>query len=871
MSLYKFVFIIFIELIFYTVKAQTIKGTVLNQSKSPTLATILLKETSDKDLILEFFESDENGKFAIKPQKSYQYLFIEIRAMGYATIFDSIQSPQNKEYIFNFILKEEAIELQEFVVKTQKTVVVKKDTTEFYPNAFLNGTERKVEDLLKKLPGMEVSGDGKLKYNGKVVESVQLDGDDLFGGKYAIGTKNIPVDIVQKVQAINNFNANPLLKGIINSETVSLNLILKKGKGALNSEIRLGLGIDNENTFRNNNSLNVLSIKQKIKGFAFGSSNNIGHSNGSNDYFRTSYDFDDEIFETNKLLPYSNQNSALNSNLTNLNNEKTGSINSFIRFSPNITSKVNFNYSKDSKNKIENTLIEYPLEQIKYDDATNSNLLPKGWGIDTKIDILISKKGLLEIENNFSNQKINFFEQLIQNKNRSFLNVTNTTIFNQKNKLLYTVKIKEKSALQFLISNSTDNAPQFLNSISLKKFTQNSVFEKQLLKNEIKFISRNKLFNYQIIGGYFKNKTEFNSNFEDVELSNSLNTLKNKLTYFKENVFLQFKPNFDFYKFKFNPSFKLQQITQKHINKISLNVTKNSDRVFNANLNLLFEPISLHKINFNFKNDNESLNDQYLIENSVWNGNRDFQKSDLNLSLAKTKSYGFEYRYHEPFHLITIVLGASVNESSNTYLSRFVYDSLFTYTTNFRLPIVLKTKNYQLGLEKFLKIISAKYSLNYSDNNYKNLVNNSEMRNNKIKSLANNLFIKSSFSNKFGFENTLNLNKSRIFSDNNFLFEFSSLDFYNKIYYRTEKQFEIIANIQSINPNIQSNKYYNFSDLEILVKPKKKSKFSNVNFQFKNILNTKFYTEFSNNDFSKTFYSSNLLPRYFMISTEIRL
>ncbi len=865
--LYTLILINFIS----NLSAQKLTGTVYNQSKTPIVASILLKEKVDKDLILEFYESDENGQFNIKTQNNFKYLYIEIRAMGYATIIDSIENPINKIYNFDFILKEQAVELQEIVVKTQRKVVVKKDTTEFYPNAFLNGTERKVEDLLKKLPGMEVSESGKLKYNGKDVESVQLDGDDLFGGKYAIGTKNLPVDIIQKVQAIDNFSANPLLKNIKTSETVSLNLVLKKGKGTINSEIELGLGVDNENNLRNNNSINVLGIKQKIKGFAIGTINNVGKSVGNSDYFKTDYDFNGDSFETQKLLPYNLQNSNLNSELSNINNEKTGSINSFVRISPTLTSKINYNYSIDNLNKVENSIIEYPQENIKYDDAINRNLLLKAKGIDTKFDILFNKKGLLEIENNFSSQHINFIENLVQNKNIFVKNTTSTQLTNQKNKILFTFKVNQKSAFQYSLTYLKNNAPQELLSISKINYTQKSAFDKEILKNEIKYLSTNKLFRYEIVGGTLSNKTKYLSSYFNEASPIKNNQLANDLNYIKDNIYLQFKPIFNFFKFQLNPDFKLLNILQKHQNNLNSKKENSKATVFNTDVNLLFEPLPLHKINFDFKNTSESLNDQNLFINNMWNGNRIFQNNELSLELSQNISYGANYRYHEPFNLITVTISANLNENSNTYLSRYLYDSLFTYTTNFRQPVTLKTKNYEVGLEKFLKFASIKYKFNFNDYNYKNLVNNSELRDNNVETIMQNLFLKSSFSNKFGFENTTNFSKAKIFSNQNFAFQFLSLDTKTKVYYRIENKFELIGTLHAINPNIKTNKYYNFGDLELLLKPKNKIKISNINIQFKNIFNTKFYTEFNNNDFSRTFFSSNLLPRYLMVATQIRL
>src|SRR5690606_27441794 len=101
----------------------------------------------------------------------------------------------------------------------------KKDTVVFNINSYKDGTERKIEDVLRKLPGIEINElSGIIKYKGKSIETVMLEGDDLFGSNYTLGTKNINADMVTEVEAIENYSENALLKGIEHSEKVALNL-----------------------------------------------------------------------------------------------------------------------------------------------------------------------------------------------------------------------------------------------------------------------------------------------------------------------------------------------------------------------------------------------------------------------------------------------------------------------------------------------------------------------------------------------------------------------------------------------------------------------------------------------------------------------
>ena len=85
-------------------------------------------------------------------------------------------------------------------------VSVKGDTLIYNADSFKNGTERKLEDVLKKLPGVEINDDGQVEVEGKVVSKVMVEGKDFFDGDTKLATKNIPANAVDKVQVLKNFS-----------------------------------------------------------------------------------------------------------------------------------------------------------------------------------------------------------------------------------------------------------------------------------------------------------------------------------------------------------------------------------------------------------------------------------------------------------------------------------------------------------------------------------------------------------------------------------------------------------------------------------------------------------------------------------------
>ena len=142
--------------------------------------------------------------------------------------------------------------------------MIKNDTVKYNVKSYLNGSDRKILDVIKKMPGIDVNvNTGEIKYKGKSIETVLLEGDNLFGYNYSLGTKNINVNMVEQVQAIENYSENPLLKNIESGNKVVLNLKLKKRKIDFSGNFDAGLGsFDNSNIAANTN-LNILGITKK--------------------------------------------------------------------------------------------------------------------------------------------------------------------------------------------------------------------------------------------------------------------------------------------------------------------------------------------------------------------------------------------------------------------------------------------------------------------------------------------------------------------------------------------------------------------------------------------------------------------------------
>jgi hypothetical protein len=173
--------------------------------------------------------SNEQGKFQIslKANSTYQ---IKVSFLGYQPLnIELITGTENIRKVL--ALKEGGMMLDGVEVVQEMPVSISGDTIIYNADSFKTGTEQKLEDILKKLPGVQVNEDGEIEVEGRKVTQLLVEGKKFFEGDTKIGSKNIPSDAVDKVQVLRNFNEVSQLKGLENNEeNIALNIKLKKGK-----------------------------------------------------------------------------------------------------------------------------------------------------------------------------------------------------------------------------------------------------------------------------------------------------------------------------------------------------------------------------------------------------------------------------------------------------------------------------------------------------------------------------------------------------------------------------------------------------------------------------------------------------------------
>jgi hypothetical protein len=225
----KKILIITIFMVTWITSAQTkLTGVVKDSIGVPLEMANVIAIDNNTKAIASYGFSDAKGFFRLDLKNNTSYN-VKISYVGFKEISTNIKT-NNVDIVKNFTMKEDNM-LDGINIVSKMPVTVSGDTISYNADSFKNGTERKLEDVLKKLPGVEVNAAGQIEVEGKVVEKITIDGKDFFSGDTKLATKNIPSNAIDKIQVLRNFSDVGQLSGVQNNEDrVAINIKLKEGK-----------------------------------------------------------------------------------------------------------------------------------------------------------------------------------------------------------------------------------------------------------------------------------------------------------------------------------------------------------------------------------------------------------------------------------------------------------------------------------------------------------------------------------------------------------------------------------------------------------------------------------------------------------------
>ena len=849
----------------------TIKG-IIKDNKNRGIQNASVSILDESDDFLGYAFTDENGLYSISFDKSKnETIKIEISCLGYKKIIQFINS---RNQIQNYQLEEKIESLQEVVVESSKKIKINQDTTYIKVSSFGNKTEQTVEDILKKLPGIEVTKDGSIKAHGKTIDKLLIEGEDIFDKNYKMLSKNLDAKVLDEVQIIDNFEDNPIFKKLNNSDKVALNLKLKKGlNNVWFGNITLGSGIISENRWKEN--INLGLIRKKIKLFYFGDYNNLGEK--ATDIIATNIieksTFGDDRFEYKAKSLY---------NITN--NEiqffsKTQSVfNKAFLNSLSFTSKLKKNLSvrgviylaNDEQNQNSSTITKYNLENNPISFTENNFYVNKKTLASTEIELMYSPNDKNYITNLFifknnPNKTANnlLFNTDIINQNS---NSENYTIYNHFN---HTVQLTEKTVLNnyFYIGNDKINEKSKISSPFLNNFL--SLDTNQIINQN----ANNKLF-------YIGNKSKLITKFRKIDLTNTV-----QFEYSKEqfkNDFIVNNQNIETY--QNNANLKILNLFQENTlrynfsRKIDLTANLNfqntqfNNNTFSTNLFLINPSIYFNikktgfgNFSFSFSENNSLPEINQLTTNYQLTDYRSFLQGTTFQKPLKNQTTGLNYSYYNDEKRF------SINTNIFYSNSKSIFNTSSNLTSDFNFNSYIQTKgsesyNFNLSLVNYsrkLKIASKIETLNNWITSPLN-VNSTEFSNaksysNSIKYSATTYF-KSKINFDFGFSyNYFQSNFQGIKTTN------TTKDAFLNVNYKVSKTILAESNNSFYYVN---NQNYSFNNVVLSYTPLD-SKFS-YRLIINNLMNENQYTSISINNYS--YYQSivQLVPRYVLGTIKYR-
>ncbi len=266
--------------------AAQVKGVVTDSaSKKPVDRAVvgLVIKSNPKDTTYTFTNEKGEFSFATVPVSPFS---VVISNMGYQPVakYVPVTKPEKAIALGNIIIADRAKLLGEVVVQAAP-IVIKEDTVEYNAASFQVKENASAEDLLKKLPGVSVDKDGNVTAHGKSVTKVKVNGKDFFGGDVKTATRELPANIIDKVQVIDDYGDQANISGIKDGEPSKvINLQLKKDKNrGYFGRASVGGGTDdrylasfNGNYFNNSTQISLFSNSNNTNQSLFSFGNNGG-------------------------------------------------------------------------------------------------------------------------------------------------------------------------------------------------------------------------------------------------------------------------------------------------------------------------------------------------------------------------------------------------------------------------------------------------------------------------------------------------------------------------------------------------------------------------------------------------------------------
>lgn len=842
-----------------------------NTNRSIESASVVLLD--DNENTLTYTYSNEKGYYSLVLGKTNNRITtIVVSSLGYTKKELKIDIASKTNITQNFVLDDKIESLNEVVIESDKKIKINRDTTTIQVSRFSNKTEQTIEDILRKLPGIEVQKDGTIKAHGKTIDKLLVEGEDMFDKNYKLLSKNLDTKVLDAVQIIDGFEDNPILKKLTNSDKVALNLKLKKDKQNIwFGNVTAGAGIVSENRWKE--GINLGLLRKKIKLFYLADYNNSGDKatdQVSNAIIENNTFGEDRYEKTAKTLfnINSNENTSFSKSQSVFNKAFFNSLSFTTKLKPTITLRgvgyfANDNQLQNSFSETQYNLGISPILFFEKNNYASQKTLASG---EMELKYFVNEDNYLTNVFIYKNNPSKINDDLIfnsdkiiqssKNKNQTFYNHFNHTYRLSNNKVLNNYvyfgqdNINQKSNVvslflnQFLNANSNDLVSQTAdNSVSYFGLKSKVISKFRKLDNTIALQYEN---NTEKLNNDFLVNNNSNSNFENQSKINQ--NIISAETAFRYNLSK---------KIDLTPSLNYAY------NSFEKNGKTNNVSVLNPKISLNFKKTGFGNFTFSYSENSNLPEINFLTNKNQLTNYRIFSKGTIFEKPLKNNTFSFQY------NLFNDEKRFSISTSLFYLKSKTIFTTQNTITNDFSFGNYILTNggesyNGNFNVVNYFRKLKLATKLETSQNwntiptNVNNSFANLKSYNSSYKFSGTTYFslpINFDFGLGYNFaESTFNNSTSQNITKDTFI----------NINYKITKTW--LAELNSTYYVLKNN--YAFVNAIISYNPVK-SKFS-YRFLLNNLTNENEFTLISLDNYTSYKSSINLVPRYLLMTMKYR-
>jgi len=909
----KFLVLFFVTSISFS---QNIKfeGFIQDVGKSPLEMANVMAVNQVTKAMDSYAITNDKGKYSLnlKPNSNYiikvSYLGMQSKEISLATVATNI--------VQNITLESGGIELEGVEIVREMPVSIKGDTIVYNADSFKSGTERKLEDVLKKLPGVEVNADGEIEVEGKKVTKLMIEGKDFFDGDTKLGVKNIPADAIDKIQVLRNFNDVSALKGLENGdENIAMNIKLKSGKKNFwFGDVNAGGGKqNNSNRYVANPKLFYYSPKYSVNLIA--NYNNIGELPFTvQDYFKftggfrgmmkkggtnfnvSSNDLGISLLRNNRAKEIETEFGATN---FSYNVTKAWSLSGFAIISKTITDTETASQNnridevRNSTGTVINTLNTNQNTQETAHQKSNLGLfkLSSSYKPDAKLqfdyDVLL-KNSKQEEDNNLLSELIT----TASNGTPPISNSQNITTFKEQNPLslsqnmsLYYTK-SDKSVFDIEIQHLYQDEDPFYNAnlgqnpfpiLGLQSQNRYNV-------NQNRFVKTNKMdakidyyymltpkSNINFTFGNTYSFQNFNSHIFQILDNGTTNDLNdadknNDVSYSFNDAFLGLHFKFIKGKFTFNPGFSFHNYNTSN-DQLNTKFNDNFYRIL-PDVYALYQMKKAETLTYNYAVTNDFTDINRIVSGYTFNNYNSLFRGNRTLENALSQSHSLRYFKYNMFNFENIFANVNYTKRMNAVKSSADFSGINQVSTAINSNFADETLSGNASYGRsFARNYKASINLGLNWSKFNNIQNNVFRT---TESLTQNYTVKLATNYKelpnleIGYSITTN-----DYSGTKFLTERPSA----KIDYFFLESFSFVAEYEYYhytNNKKTVNNEYDFLSSSLIYQKTKDSKFE-YKISATNLLNTQTLNDDSFTQFATRTSQYTVQPRYIIFGLKYNL